>query len=53
MENKIITGPFDIADYLRGDISGDYVADLRLLQHRGVTCTLDNYNHAYQIQEQP
>lgn len=49
----IITNPFAVLDALGGDITGEYQDDLKRLEKRGKTCSVQVYNEAYQMSEQP
>lgn len=48
-----LTTPFEVLDALRGDITGEYQHDLKRLNAKGQTCTIEVYNEAYYMDQNP
>lgn len=50
---KSLETPFEVADALRGNVTGDYMADLKRLVKNGKMCSAALYDLAYQLHSQP
>ena len=51
-EFRRLTEPFDIIDALCGVLSGSYSYDLDIAQAKGITFSVEDYESAFQMDEQ-